>query len=531
MAKLSKQYVNLIKAVKKSDYIRGFNTSVSSAQLKELENIRDRFDTNSNTDSAKESDIFKAVKAATQEIEEVLSQNGNSLSTNDIIKYVKNQFYQVFINNRADLEERMQTPMPEYANLNKFKETGEFEEVKGRLDFQNAMDDLTKNYEWLKEKSYKSLIGLEEKYDQMRSDLEELNKRVSSYSITDNPTIKQQRMSGQRIAPLKDTEKKIIINVLDDVFGLVGYTSDSINVALENSFDDIEILKEAITEYNELLEDKIKKLPTIISSANLKSEEKRQKSDNLYDIYLAGGERSDKSDASQPENVVETELKKDIKRLTSQVNYWKKGHKQLFDSVNENQKLLSKMMKSKETGKDGLAALQQLYSQSNRNLKDLVISHYELHYSKSKKSKSKREKSDHPHSISPKREFKSAAVLATQAVDNVGTNQDLVNRIDNLRREVSELRPYKDKVESLEKDYQSVVSRNKLLKAEYETARDDYDKIQQELDKKDHSINELTRSNTKLNERIVTLQSENKSLENLLHQNRDNDYETLREYK
>lgn len=425
----------------------------------------------------------------------------------------------------------MQTPAPEFTNLNKYKETGEFEDVKGRLDFQNAMDDLTKNYEWLKEKSYKSLIGLEEKYDQMRSDLEELNKRISSYSINDNPAIKQQRMSGQRIAPLKDTEKKIIINVLDDVFGLVGYTSDSINVALENSFEDIEILKEAITEYNELLEDKIKKLPTIISSSNLKSEERRQKSDNLYDLYLAGGERSDKSDGSQPENLVETELKKDIKRLSSQVNHWKKGHKQLFDAVNENQKLLSKMMKSKETGRDGLAALQQLYSKSNKKLKDLVISHYELHYSKSKKPKSKREKSDYPHSISPTREFKSAAVLATQEVEDVGTNQELVTRIDNLRKEISQLRPYKDKAESLEKDHLSILSKNKLLKEEYEAARDDYDKLQREVDKKDHSINELTRSNTKLNERIVTLQSENKSLENLLHQNRDNDYENLREYK
>ena len=42
IGKLSKQYLTLVKEVKKSDYIRGFNTSVSYAQLKELESIRDR---------------------------------------------------------------------------------------------------------------------------------------------------------------------------------------------------------------------------------------------------------------------------------------------------------------------------------------------------------------------------------------------------------------------------------------------------------------------------------------------------------
>lgn len=59
VGKLSNQYIKLAKAVKNSDYIRGYNTSVSQSQLRELEHIRDRFDNGSNINSSRESDVLK----------------------------------------------------------------------------------------------------------------------------------------------------------------------------------------------------------------------------------------------------------------------------------------------------------------------------------------------------------------------------------------------------------------------------------------------------------------------------------------
>lgn len=461
---------------------------MSYAQLKELENIRERLEGGSNMDSSKESDIFKAVRSATNEIEDVLTQHGNSYSINDIIKYVKKQFYQVYLNNRVDLEDVLHTPAAD-TMTDKFKDifVNDLDGVKGKLDFQNAMDDITKNYEWLKEKSFKALFGLEEKYSQIHTDLEELNKRIETYDIMELPNVKALKNSS-----LKENERVILDSVLEDIFGLIGYTSDSINIAMENSLADTDVLKEAIVEYHELLEDKIKKLPNMISSSNLKTKHKSK--GELYELYVAEQDKS--SERSNYDSNVENELKKDIKKLTSQVNHWKKGHKQLFDAIHDNQKLLTKMMKCKQLGGDSLKTIQELYSQSNVKIKGLIQSHYELHYSKSKKSKTKREQTMYPQSMSPPKATKSAANLAPKQNSDMKPNDDFVNRIDALKQELSKLKQEREDNESKFKDFDSLKTKHNLLKDGYTNAKARIDELESEIDTKNKQINELVRKNS-----------------------------------
>jgi predicted RND superfamily exporter protein len=143
---LRNQYIKLVKAVKNSDYIQGYNTSVSQSQMRELENIRDKFDNGSNINNSSESDVLRKIKEATQEIEGVLNQNGYSPSINDIIKYVKEKFYEEYAIDKEELESQNKVPLKDRSNIKNYKETCEFDDVKGKLNFQTAMDDLTRNY-------------------------------------------------------------------------------------------------------------------------------------------------------------------------------------------------------------------------------------------------------------------------------------------------------------------------------------------------------------------------------------------------
>jgi hypothetical protein len=529
VGKLSNQYIKLAKVVKNTDYIRGYNTSVSQSQLRELEYIRDKFDNGSNINSSSESDVLRNVKEATQEIESVLTQNGNSLSINDIIKYVKEKFYEVYASNKEELESQNRVALEDKSNIKNYKEISELDDVKGKLDFQTAMDDLTRNYAWIKDKSIRSLDSLNKKYQQIQADITELNTRLASYSIIDTVSQKKQRIFGQKINPLKDAEKKVIFDVLEDVFGLVGYTNDSVNVTLENCVEDINTLKESITEYHDLLEDKIKKLPNMISSSNLK---KPKKGDELYELYLADPEKSERSEESRHEE--KKEMRKEIKKLTSEVSQWKKAHKNLFDILNENQKLYGKIMKTKNAGPDSVNMLKELFKKSNLRLKELLRSQYKLHYTKQKKPKSHRNIPEHyEYTMSPKNDSRSQALLKTenQPEENQYLTDDLVGRINELRNEIKDLKAYKQNSEADIKDFETFKARHSLLKQEYEDIKRKYDQLKLQSENKDKSITELTRNNSRLSEQLSSLKNENKSLEDILDKNRTTEIQTLSEYR
>lgn len=147
---LSKRYIDLIVHVRKSENYRGFNNSISEVQLKALETIRDRLDGSSNAESDRDSEILKAVRQAMSDIESVLTQNSTAMSINDIIKYVQDQFIQVYLNNRDELEDQIYNAQRGVFTQDKFRDTNELEGVKGRLNFQTAKEDLARNYQQLK---------------------------------------------------------------------------------------------------------------------------------------------------------------------------------------------------------------------------------------------------------------------------------------------------------------------------------------------------------------------------------------------
>jgi len=521
IGKLSKQYLNLVKEVKKSDYMRGYNTSVSYAHLKELESIRDKFDSMSNSESVADGDFIKKVKSTIEEIEDVLTQNGNSYSINSIIEYVKEKVYQLYIQNREELEYGQRTPINGHNKLSSNK-TADFDDVKGKLDFQNAMDDLTKNYTWLKEKAFKSLEGLDLKYQQIQTDLYEMNQRLKSYRILETFGQKKHRNIGKRDTHMSENEKQAMLDVFEDIFGQVGYTTDSVQVLLDSSNEDIDVLKDTITEYHELLEDKIKKLPNIISSSNLKTATKNLKGEELYDLYLADPEKSEKSNESRNETSIEKELKKDLKKLQSQVSHWKKGHKQLFDVTNEHLKIYSKMMKNKNMERDSLKTCRELFSKSTIKLKDLLRNQYELHYNKNKSRSHREHNSELKASLSPSREFKSSSALNAQRMNETNQfNEDLSNKVIQLKNQVAEL----------QKDLDRYKSKNSLLKQEYEEIDTKYEQINIQLSSKEKSISELKKDNSKLNQKFSTLRGENETLEDLLDQNRNANVQGTSEFK
>lgn len=229
-----------MKEVKKSDYIRGSHTSVSYAQIKELQMIKNKFEHESDSSQQNSSDLLKIVKIAIAEIEELHKQSYSEYPIDEFVNFVKSKFTEVFLSHRTDLDDLTTTPIQEM-HFKKAKDGDDFDGVRGKLDFQNAIDDLTKNYEWLKEKSYKAIENLEQKYEQIMADMEELNNRVSSYSILDNPNRKESKMNNYSLGKMKDTENKIMLNVIEDMVGHVGYTYDSVTAVLDNSYADLDV--------------------------------------------------------------------------------------------------------------------------------------------------------------------------------------------------------------------------------------------------------------------------------------------------
>ena len=482
IAKLSSQYLDLIKQVKKSDYIRGFNTSVSYAQLKELENIRDRLDGNSNPENLSQNELIKSIHIAVQEIEDILMNQLDQYSIPEIVDFIKKQFYQVFTNSKSEIEENLITQNDEVTQRMKFNENETLEGVKEKLDFQNAINDLTKNYEWIKEKSTKSLSALEDKYDQISRELSELNQRISTFSIHDNIGFKNQRPTSNKLmSQLKDTEKKIILNVLNDIFGLVKYTDESVRTKIDFSYEDIETLKESITEYQELLEDKIKTLPTIISSGNLKQAIKNKKEDDLYQLYLVEQDRSDKNISDVEDKGRDENANEEIRKLSEKVSKWRKYHKILYDEVNNNSKLMRRLFNKKSGGKDSVSLLKQLYKDSNNKVHTILKEQYILHYTVSKsKSRTKRENIEVLHTIQNTKENKSEEMLDV-ASEGIQANESLINRINYLRSEIGDLKQFKETAEEKDRELESLKSKYSELNIEYKSERETSTRLQNDL--------------------------------------------------
>lgn len=293
--------------------------------------------------------------------------------------------------------------------------------------------------------------------------------------------------------------------------------------------EDIDTLKESITEYHELLENKIKKLPNIISSSNLR---KQKKDDELYELYLADPEKSERSEESRHEG--KKEARKEIKKLSSEVSQWKKAHKNLFDMVTENQKLYSKIVKSKNAGPDSVNMLKELFKKSNLKMKELMRNQYELHYTQQKKPKSHRNIPEHhEHTMSPKKDSRSQALLRTedQHEENHHLTDDLVDRINELRAEIRHLKTHKEESEAEKRDFETFKVRHSLLKQEYEEIKRKYDQLQIQTDSKDKSITNLTRQNSRLSEQLASLQNENKSLEEIIDKNRTTEFQAITDFK
>lgn len=249
----------------------------------------------SNEDNSFNQDVLKSIKLAVMEIEEVLNQSLDSMSIPELVDFIKKHFYQVFLNNRSEFDETAELQRDDNPHILNVKDSKGFDEIRGKLDFQHVMDDISKNYEWLKEKSLKTIGSLEENYDQIARELNELNQRISTYSIHDNVYFKNQRSTSSKISQMKDPEKKIMLNTLDDIFGLVKYTDESVGAAIQISFEDIETLKETIMQYHELIEDKIRSLPRIISNANLKAGDKSEREGMFDELYVPEAEKSDRT--------------------------------------------------------------------------------------------------------------------------------------------------------------------------------------------------------------------------------------------
>lgn len=270
-------------------------------------------------------------------------------------------------------------------------------------------------------------------------------------------------------------------------------------------------MKEAITEYNELLESKIKKLPSIISTANLRTDKKQERG-NLYDIYVADPERSEKSETSRNDTGAETELKKDIHKLSTQLGEWRKNHKVLYDVVHENIKLQTKLYKTQNAGGvDSVSILKSSYKESNKKLKDLMNSQYSLHYNKSRKPRSNRDTIEKVQTMTVSSENRSTGMMPTStSVDN---NNDLVSRINILRREIEDLRDAKSTAERVNSQNSSLKADNQKLQEEYDAIKEKLHKLRNEISKKDDEITELIQNNDKLTDKVLKLKANYSNLE------------------
>jgi len=393
------------------------------------------------------------------------------------VKYVKQKFHDVYVNTFAE----QRTPVPG-AISEKLRKTGELEGIKGKLDFQDAMKDLTKNYEFLKEKSLKSIDGIEINYGQILTALEELTKRVENYNVKDIRSLNKDRPEN-----LSEEEQKLVESVLQDLFGFIGYTNASVSAALDNNSSDINTLKGVISEYHDILEDKIKVLPSIISSTNLNSMNKNK--EVVYELMVGELDNSEKN--SHNESVPDFGLKKEIKFLESQVKHWKEGHKLLFDVAHENMKLLNKMMKSKEMGSDGLRTLKDLYSQSTQKLKDLVQKHYSFHYKRSKRDKYRREKSNLMLNSSSQ-DIKSGGLIPPKENIDPKVHQNLLKALKNLKQEMNDLTIENQNKEEKILELDNLRTRHNLLKTEYNESKTAIFNLEADLETKESDINSLS---------------------------------------
>ena len=95
-AKISGQYCELLKQVKQTDYIRGYNTSVSYSKIKELESIESKFNQTSYPPSH-QSTLLKLILSATKEIDDMYKQEYSEFPIENFVKFVKKQFTEVFL--------------------------------------------------------------------------------------------------------------------------------------------------------------------------------------------------------------------------------------------------------------------------------------------------------------------------------------------------------------------------------------------------------------------------------------------------
>ena len=527
LGKISRQYYDLVNKVKKTDYIRGYDTSVSYSKMKELENIETRFGRTSNASARTNSSLLKLVKTATKEIDDMHKQEYSEYPIENFVKFVKKQFTEVFLKNKTQLEEMNHTPISENP-FQGIKDEDELESIKGKLNFQEAMDDLDKNYQYLKEKSFKAIEDLSQKHSQIMNNLEELKTTVSSINVFDGPQINSNRVISRDLSKLKDTENKFMNNVIEDVKGNVEYTYDIVCFMTENSSYDFDLLKEVVQEMHELLEAKINKIPGIISSGNLKADKKKERG-SLYDLYAADPERSEKSETSRLDTNTEAEIRRDFHRLSSRVEEWKKYHKELFDSIHNNQKLQSRISRSNNSGTDSINILKDKLKESNRNLKNLINDQYHLHYNKSRKVKSNREVVQNVRAPS-----NSSGIVSqeptTQSI-NIQPDQELIARIDSLTKEVEELRSAKSDAEKLNFQNSNLSQEKKNLQDQYDKIKENLNRAKNDLLIKNDEIDELNRNNDRLSSKVIQLKSDYNNLDQANRNDKESIHDLYRQAK
>ena len=92
-AKISSQYCELLKQVKQTDYIRGYDTSVSYSKMKELESIESKF----NHPTHHQNTLLNLTLTATKEIDDMYKQEYSEFPIENFVKFVKKQFTEVFL--------------------------------------------------------------------------------------------------------------------------------------------------------------------------------------------------------------------------------------------------------------------------------------------------------------------------------------------------------------------------------------------------------------------------------------------------
>ena len=422
-----------------------------------------------------------------------------------------------------------QTPVSENPFLENNRDQDGIDSVRGRLDFQGAIDDLDRNYQWLKEKSFKAIDSLSQKYDQAMADLKELKNHVSSINVMEGPQMKNNHRNATNLGKLKDTENKFMLNVIEDVVGNIEYTYNVVTLIMENSSFDFDSLKDAVLEMNNLLEVKIKKLPGVISSGNLKIDKKQERG-SQHDLCTAEHERSEKSETSRLDTNTEAELRKDFRLLSNQVQEWKNYHKDLYNSIHHNQKLQSRLSKSKNLGTDSINILKEELKKSNGNLKDLINDQYSLHYNKSRKPKSNREVVQNVRAMPNPSDKIFQEPTATSSM-SIHPDQNLVARIDSLTKEVEELRSAKSDAERLIFQNSNLNQENQNLQDQYNKIKENLNRVKNDLLIKNDEIDELSRNNDRLSNKVIQLKSDYDNLDQATRNDKESNSDLYRQTK